>query len=79
MTKNERVRELQKELGLSQAAFGEKLKVSQRAIGHIQSGANSLSSRNFDNICQIFNVNPKWLESREYPMFVPSPDKDFFD
>lgn len=35
MTKNERVRELQKELGLSQAAFGEKLKVSQRAIGHI--------------------------------------------
>ena len=79
MTKNERVRELRKELGLSQAAFGEKLKISQRAIGHIESGANSLSPRNFDNICQIFNVNPKWLESGEYPMFVPSSDKDFLD
>lgn len=79
MTKNERVRELRKELGLSQAAFGEKLKISQRAIGHIESGANSLSPRNFDNICQIFNVNPQWLESGEYPMFVPSSDKDFLD
>lgn len=79
MTKNERVRELRQELGLSQAAFGEKLKISQRAIGHIENGVNSLSPRNFDLICSNFNVNPKWLESGEYPMFVPSHDRDFLD
>ena len=79
MTKNERVRELRKELGLSQAAFGKEIKISQRAVGLIESGVNNLSPRNFELICRNFNVNPKWLESGEYPMFVPSSDKDFLD
>ena len=78
MTKNERVKELRNELKLSQAVFGKKIGVSQRQVAHIELGGN-ITERNFESICRIFNVNPKWLESGEYPMFVPSPEKDFLD
>lgn len=79
MTKNERVRELRAELKLSQAAFGKEIKISQRAVGLIESGVNNLSPRTFELICYNFNVNPQWLESGEPPMFAPSPEKDFLD
>ena len=78
MTKNERVKELRNELRLSQAAFGKEIGVSQRQVAHIELGGN-ITDRNFESICRNFNVNPKWLESGEYPMFVPSSDKDFLD
>lgn len=78
MTKNERVKELRNELRLSQAAFGKKIGISQRQVAHIELGGN-ITERNFESICRNFNVNPQWLESGEYPMFVPSPDKDFLD
>ena len=39
----------------------------------------NITNRNFETICRVFNVNPKWLESGENPMFVPSSDKDFLD
>ena len=79
VSKSERIKELRNELGLSQAAFGKKIKISQRAVSLIESGVNNLSPRTFELICHNFNVNPKWLESGEYPMFVPSSDKDFLD
>ena len=78
MTKNERVKELRNELKLSQAVFGKKIGVSQRQVAHIELGGN-ITERNFESICRVFNVNPQWLESGEYPMFVPSPEKDFLD
>ena len=78
MTKNERVKELRNELRLSQAAFGKEIGVSKRQVAHIELGGN-ITDRNFESICRVFNVNPQWLESGEYPMFVPSPDKDFLD
>ncbi len=78
-TKNERVKELRMDQKLSQAAFGEKIKISQRAIGHIESGVNSLSPRNFELICRTFNVNPQWLETGEGKMYNPPPEKDFLD
>ena len=78
MSKNERIKELRNELRLSQAAFGGKIGVSQRQIAHMELGGN-ITNRNFETICRVFNVNPKWLESGENPMFVPSSDKDFLD
>ena len=78
-TKNERVKELRTFLKLSQAAFGKKIKITQRAIGHIESGETVLSPRNFELICRIFNVNPRWLETGEGEMFNPPPEKSFLD
>lgn len=79
MSENERVKILRQELGLNQNEFGEKLKIGQRAIGHIETGKNGLTERNFESICRVFNVNPLWLKTGEGEMFNLPSEKDFLD
>lgn len=62
---------LRKELGLSQAKFAEKLKLSRNFIGLIESGERSISERTINDICRIFNVNNHWLRTGEGEMFKP--------
>ncbi len=66
----DRLKQLRKELKLSQAAFAKSLGLSQSAIGDIESGRNALNERNFNAICREFNVNPTWLRDGVGEMFV---------
>ena len=66
---NTRVKALRKYLKLNQTKFGEKIGLKQRTIADIERGRNSLTKRNFDNICRIFDVNPDWLKTGEGEMF----------
>lgn len=79
--KKERVRMIRKDKGLNQKDFGDAIGLGQRAVGHIELGINNLSQRNFDTICQAFNINPRWLETGEGEMYNPPPKKnnDFLD
>lgn len=70
----DRLKELRKELELSQAAFGEKIGVKQSTIGDIESGKNKLSDRNIAAICRVFNVNEEWLRNGEGEMFKKPQD-----
>lgn len=67
-----RIKEIRTNLGLSQAAFGEKIGLKQKAIGLIEQGINKLTERNFDAVCRVFGVNPDWLRTGAGDMFDTS-------
>lgn len=79
MNVNERVKKIRAILNLSQVAFGAPLNLSQRAVAHIESGNNGLTDRNFESICRVYNVNPRWLESGEGVMFAEKKTKNYLE
>ena len=70
MTKEERVKILRKELGLTQNEFAEKLHVTRGVIGSIEIGKGNLTERMANDICDVYNVNYQWLvDGEDVPMF----------
>lgn len=67
---NERIKELRKQLGMTQTEFGQKIGLSQRAIANLENGTTAVVKRNVDAICRAFNVNPSWLKTGEGDMFL---------
>ena len=78
MTQGERVREVQKTLGLTLEKFGEKLGIQKSAISKIERGDTNLTDANIKLICREFNVDYIWLTTGEGEMFVESDD-DFIE
>ena len=70
----ERLKELRKQLKLSQKDFGNKLGVGDTAISKIEKGENKLSYRMALSICSIFNVNIDWLLEGKGDIFVSLPN-----
>lgn len=64
-----RIRELRKSLNLTQADFGAKITLSQRAIANLENGS-PVTERNFNAICKTFGVNPEWLRNGVGEMFA---------
>lgn len=74
-----RIREIRTSLNLKQVPFGEKIGVSQKVITNIETGTTTLTDRNFNAICDVFNVNPDWLRTGEGEMFNPPPEDKWLD
>lgn len=66
----ERIKQLRKLKGLNQTEFGAKIGLSQKAVANIETGATSITQRNFDAICREFKVNPDWLRNGVGEIFV---------
>ena len=56
-----RIKTLRKRLGLTQAAFGERIGLKKSSVSQIESGINNLSNGIFISICREFHVNETWL------------------
>lgn len=69
MTSNDRIKQLRKELGLSQLKLGEKIGVGRDVIANIELNRVELKDMMINLICKTFNVNPLWLEKGEGEMF----------
>lgn len=78
MNKNERVKLLRKELGLTMEKFGERLGVKKSAISSIESGRNSLTDQMIKSICREFGADYIWLTTGDGEMFAES-DLDFYE
>lgn len=78
MTRNERVKEVRKTLGLTLEKFGDRLGIKKAAVSKIEKGENSLTDANIKAICREFSVDYMWLTTGEGEMFVESDD-DFFE
>lgn len=74
MTKAERIKELRKNLDLSQSAFGNKIGVNRDVIANIELGRVPLKDLMAKTICNTFKVNPLWLEEEKGEMFLAPPD-----
>ena len=58
---NERIRQLRESIGLSRAAFGEKLGVSGDVINNLERGRVEIKEPIIKLICKEFNISYLWL------------------
>ena len=57
-----RIRELRKDLGLSQDKFGDMVGVTRSHIASMENGKALASKRVIDDIAEACKVNPEWIE-----------------
>ena len=69
-----RIRALREALHLSQREFGEKLGVSRDVIGNLEYGRVDPKPLFLQHLCQLYQVNPHWLEAGEGEMFDSAPE-----
>ena len=67
----DRIRELRKELGMTQQEFADRLKIKRNTIATYETGRNDPIDSVFILICKEFNVSETWLRTGEGEMFVP--------
>lgn len=65
-----RLKQLRKQLGLSQQEFGKALGVSNTAISKLENGENNVTDQMTKLICREFNVDYIWLTTGKGEMFV---------
>ena len=65
MSISERVKEIRKKNKLSQAQFGERLRVSRDVINNIENNRINISELIIKTICMEFNLNEEWLRTGE--------------
>lgn len=76
----ERIIELRKALGYSQAAFAEKIGISRNFLNRYENGNREMSDRTIKTICSMFKVNEKWLRTGESEMYIePSPMEELVE
>lgn len=77
---NERIKDLRKELGLSQTVFAEKLGLTKNYISLIENGQRNMSAQSIKVLCSLYNVNEDWLRNGSGDMFIQkSKDKQIAD
>lgn len=61
---------------LTKTDFAKKIGISQPFLSQLCSGQKVPSDRTISDICRVFNVNRRYLEYGEEPMFMPELDSD---
>ena len=75
-----RLRQLRKELKLTQEALAQRLGIGKSALSMIETGKAPLSERNKNILVQGLNVNPDWIETGRGEMFNAPPEvRSFLD
>ena len=60
---NERIRDLRKSAGMTQAELARRIGLTQNFVAMIESGAREPGDRTIRDICQAFGVNEIWLRT----------------
>lgn len=68
-----RIKMIRESLQMSQREFGEKLGVSRDVISNLEYDRVQPKELLIRHICDLYNVNRKWMESGEGPMFCEEP------
>lgn len=64
-----RIKELRRNLGLTQEKFATQIGIKRNSLSQIESGINSLSPQNMLLICKEWNVSEEWLRYGTGEMF----------
>lgn len=67
----DRLKDLRKNLEMSQEAFAKELGLTKNYISLVENGNRSLSDQSVKVLCSLFNVNEEWLRTGNGEMFVP--------
>lgn len=68
-----RIKEIRKELNLTQQEFADRIGVKRNTIATYESGRNTPIDAVISLICREFSVNKEWLRNGTGPMFVVTP------
>lgn len=60
---NERIKQIRRELGLTQTEFAERIGLKQNSISLIESGKRNISDQAVLSICREYGVNEEWLRT----------------
>jgi len=71
---NQRVVQLRKVLGYTQAKFAEPVKLSRSFQGEIEKNHRKVNDRLIKMICLIYRVNENWLKTGEGEIFDTEKD-----
>ena len=74
MSTSERLRQLRKDLGMSQEEFGRRIGVSNTAISKLEKNERNLTEQTAKPICREFRVNYFWLTEGKGDMFTGTPE-----
>lgn len=74
MSISERLRQLRKELGMSQEEFGRRIGVSNTAISKLEKNERNLTEQTAISICREYRVNYFWLTKGIGDMFSGTPE-----
>jgi transcriptional regulator with XRE-family HTH domain len=70
----ERIRQVRKTLGLSQARFGENIGLSQGHVGALETNVRRINERLIRTLCLAYRVNEVWLRTGAGDMWEPGKD-----
>lgn len=66
---NSRIKEIRKELKLTQLEFAKKINRTQTTVSEYEKGSATITDRTVADICREFNVNEEWLRTGNGVMF----------
>jgi transcriptional regulator with XRE-family HTH domain len=73
---NERIKQVRKQLGLSQQEISKKLGTPQQTVANIELGKVPVSNEKISNYCFRLGVSEEWLRTGEGRMFTePTPEE----
>ena len=70
---NQRLKELRKQLGLTQQEFADRIGIKRNAVTNYEVGRNEPADMVVSLICREFNVNEQWLRNGTGEMFADVP------
>ena len=73
---SERIKQIRKEAGLTQAEFADRTLLSMNGVSQIERGLFTPSAKSIELICREFNVRREWLETGEGPVHLEGPDEE---
>ncbi|GHU54812.1 hypothetical protein AGMMS49975_15710 [Clostridia bacterium] len=71
----ERLKELRKEMGLTQSEFSQKIGIPQSTYAHYENGMRPIRDVHILSVCRGFNVSESWLRTGDGEMFN-KPNED---
>ena len=66
---NNRLKEVRKQLGLTQQELANKLSVNYNSVSQWERGVSNITDRVINQICSLFNVNKEWFVNGNGEMF----------
>lgn len=73
---NERIKQIRREQGLTQAEFAERIGLKQNSIALIESGKRNISDQAVLSICREYGVNEEWLRTGDGDKFIPDSNDE---
>jgi transcriptional regulator with XRE-family HTH domain len=70
----ERIRQIRKTLGFSQARFGQNIGLSQGHVGALETNVRRINERLIRMLCLAYRVNEVWFRTGEGDMWEPGKD-----